>query len=41
MLEKALLVTRLFLDGGGQKLISEDVWIPFFILYRQTDRYSR
>ena len=30
MLEKALFVTKLFLDGW-EKLLSEDVLVPFFI----------
>ena len=30
MLEKALSVTKLFLDGW-EKLLSEDVLVPFFI----------
>jgi hypothetical protein len=31
MLEKALFITNLFLDGW-EKLLSEDVLVPFFIL---------
>ena len=30
MLEKALFVTKLFLDGW-EKLLSEDVFVPFFM----------
>ena len=30
MLEKALFVTKLFLDGW-EKLLSDDVLVPFFI----------
>ena len=34
MLEKALFVTKLFMDGW-EKLLSQDVLVPFLIMGRQ------